>query len=222
MMLQFSAKPGPAERHLQRKMNNPLFGDSALISQRDIDAAQQKDSAAVEQFRQYFHETVQKVVKLEKSVDSELILTLKAQLEQLYAVSTGLQGKPEQIPDAIRKLIDAINSSMRSAAANDADALEKMDRDDEQTRLHFYLSDFLVVSDLLNPERAISDEEFVPTLLNEDEAGLRAALALFPPEMIAEMIEQAGLLLKKIEIDGHDLPHAWDRLAQMENWLVGK
>lgn len=221
-MLQFSAKPGPAERHLQRKMNNPLFGDAAAISQQDIDAAQQKDSVAVEQFKQYFHDTVQRVVKLEQSVDSEVILTMKVQLEQLYAVATGLQGKPEQIPEAIRKLIAAINASMRSASANDAHALEKMDKDDEQTELHFYLCDFLVVSDLLNPERAISDEEFVPTLLNEDEAGLRAALALFPPEMIAEMIEQAGLLLKKIEIEGHDLPHAWDRLAQMENWLVGK
>jgi len=219
MILNFSEQPGPRERQLQRKLNNPLFGNSATISQKDIYIAQQQDHVAMQEFMEQFRELVQRAVKLEPNVESEVILLLKAQLEQQYAVCTGLAGRPVAIQEAIRKLISAISSTLRMTSKNDPHALEKLDKDEEHTLLHFQLSDHLIVSDILNPDEVIKDEEQIPTLLNETEEALQAALALFSPERIEYLVDEGKALLKKIEAEGHSLPLAWQRLAQMESWL---
>ena len=220
-MLNFSLLPGPRERQLQRKLNNPLFTTPVVISQQDIHAAQQLDMVSMHQFMEQFRELVQRVVMLEANVDSEVVLLLKAQLEQQYAVCTGSQGKPLAIQDAIKKLVAAISATMKVSSKDDPHALEKLAKDEEHTLLHFRLCDHLIVSDILNPDEVIKDEEQIPTLLNETEDELNAALALFPPERIALLVEEGKLLLKKIETEGHSLPAAWQRLGQMENWLKG-
>lgn len=221
MTLIFSAKPGPCERHLQRKWNNPLFNSAGNISQNDVQLAQHKDNDAIQQFMEEFRELVQRAVKLDKTVESDVILLLKAQLEQQYAVCTGLTGQPAAIQDAIRKLIAAISSTLRASSKDDPHALEKLDKDEEHTKLHLQLCDFVIVSDMLNPGEIIRDDEKIPTLLNESEEALQAALALFPPERISMMVVEGKALLKIIEADGHSLPVAWQRLAQMESWLLG-
>ncbi len=222
MTLRFSEKPGPRERHLQRKLNNPLFLAAGNITQGDIQNAQHKDSEAMLQFMEQFRELVQRTVKLDKNVESEVILLLKAQLEQQYAVCTGMQGQPVAIQDAIKKLVAAIGATLWASSKDDPHALEKLSKDEEQTRLHFHLCDQLIVSDILNPDEIISDAEKIPSLLNETEEALAASLALFPPERTAEMIIEGKDLLKKIEAEGHSLPLAWQRLAQMESWLQGE
>lgn len=218
MTLNFSTKPGPRERQLQRKLNNPLFSAST-ITQQNIQTAQQQDQVAMQQFMEQFRELVQRAVKLDKNVESDVILLLKAQLEQQYAVCTGLAGQPAAIQDALKKLITAISSSLRATSKEDADALEKLSKDEEHTALHLHLCDHLIVSDILNPDEIISNDEQIPTLLNESEDGLRAALALFPPERLKLMVDEGKALLNKIEAEGHSLPLAWQRLAQMESWL---
>ncbi len=220
-MLNFSLLPGPRERQLQRKLNNPLFTKPVVIAQQDIHAAQQLDMASMHQFMEQFRELVQRVVKLEPNVDSEVVLLLKAQLEQQYAVCTGLQGKPVAMQDAIKKLVATISATLRTSSKDDTHALEKLAKDEEHTLLHFRLCDHLIVSDILNPDEVIRDEEQIPTLLNETEEELKAALALFPPERIALLVEEGKLLLQNIEAEGHSLPAAWQRLGQMENWLKG-
>lgn len=220
MTLKFSKQPGPRERQLQRKLNNPLFGISAtILTQQNILTAQQQDQFAMQIFMEQFKELVQQAVKLDKNVESDVILLLKAQLEQQYAVCTGLPGQPVAIQDAIKKLINAISSTLRATSKDDPDALEKLGNDEEHTALHLRLCDHLIVSDILNPDDIISDDEQIPALLNEPEDGLRAALALFPPERIELMVEEGQALLTKIEAEGHSLPLAWQRLAQMESWL---
>jgi hypothetical protein len=219
MMLNFSSLPGPRERQLQRRLNNPLFSAAAAITQQDINAAQQLDIATMQQFMEQFRDLVQRAVTLEKNVESEVILLLKAQLEQQYAVCTGLSGRPVAIQDAIKKLIAAISSTLRTTSKDDLHALEKLGKDEEHTLLHLQLCDHLIVSDILNPDEVISNDEQIPTLLNESEEGMQAALALFPPERIESLLDEGKALLKKIEAEGHSLPVAWQRLAQMENWL---
>jgi hypothetical protein len=219
MTLRFSKQPGPRERQLQRRLNNPLFTARISISQQDVNAAQSRDHVAMQQFMEEFRELVQRAVTLDKNVESETILLLKAQLEQQYAVCSGLSGQPVAIQDAIRKLISAISSTLRSTSQDDPHALEKLQKDEEHTQLHLHLCDQLIVSDILNPDEVIGSEELIPTLLNESSEGLQAALALFPPERIGLMIEDAKILLGKIEAEGHSLPDAWQRLGQMESWL---
>ncbi len=221
MTFNFSKDPGPRERHLQRKFNNPLFTGSAKLTQQEIESAQQQDNAAMQRFMEQFRELVQRAVKLDKSVDSEVVLLLKAQLEQHYVVCTGLPGRPIAIQDAIKKLIATISATLRIASKDDPQALEKLSKDEQHTDLHLQLCDYLIVSDILNPDDIINDDEKIPALLSEPEAALRAALALFPPERIGMMVDEGKTLLRKIEAEGYSLPLAWQRLAQMESWSQG-
>ena len=62
-MLNFSLLPGPRERQLQRKLNNPLFMTPVVISQQDIYAAQQLDIVFMHQFMEQFRELVQRAVE---------------------------------------------------------------------------------------------------------------------------------------------------------------
>ena len=219
---EFSNHPGPRERHLQRKLNNPLFSDARSIMQQDIHAVQLEDFQALHKFMLQFDALVQESVALDINVEHDVILLLKAQLEHLYAVCTGIQGQSAAIKTAIKKLITAISATLRDASKNDADALEKLNTDEEYTTLHLQLCEQLIVSDILNQDKIIREDELVPSLLNESEAGLQAALALFPPERVTVMIEAGMALLKKIETQGHNLPNAWQRIAQMKHWLQGE
>jgi hypothetical protein len=218
-MLNFSTQPGPRERHLQRKYNNPLFGAAAAVTQQDLQLAQRHDHSAMQSFMEDFRELVQRAVKLDKSVESDVVLLLKAQLEQQYAVCTGLPGQPAAIQDAIKKLIAAISATLRATSKDDPHALEKLANDEEHTGLHLHLCEYMIVSDILNPDEIISGDEQIPALLNESDDALQAALALFPPERIGQMLEQGKVLLKKLEAEGHSLPVAWQNLVQIENWL---
>lgn len=215
----FSKQPGPRERHLQRKFNNPLFAIGININKEMILSAQRDDHIALQQFMENFRELVQRAVKLDKNVESDVILLLKAQLEQLYAVCTGLPGQPAAIQEAIKKLISSIVSTLRSTSRDDPHALEKLDNDEEHTRLHLHLCEYMIVSDLLNPDEIILTEEQLPALLSEADDALQAALALFPPERIALMVAEGRVLLEKVGAEGHGMPVAWKNLAQMEAWL---
>jgi hypothetical protein len=221
----FSKLPGPRERHLQRKYNNPLFGSRVgtnEITKEQILFVQSEDNAAMQLFMEDFRELVQRAVKLDKSVESDVIMLLKAQLEQQYAVCTGLPGQPAAIQEAIKKLISAISNTLRTSSKEDPLALEKLDKDEAHTQLHLHLCEYLIVSDILNPDQIVSDDEKLPSLLNEVDDALQAALALFPPERIGQMVEDGKLLLKKLEAEGCNVPLAWQSLAQMEAWLQGE
>lgn len=214
----FSAQPGPRERHLQRKHNNPLFSERT-VTQQTILTAQQQDLDAMQQFMEQFRELVQRAVQLDKNVESDVVLLLKAQLEQHYAVCTGLAGHPVAIQDSIKKLINAISATLRVTSKDDSHALEKLANDEAHTLLHLHLCDHLIVSDILNPDEIISNAEQIPSLLNEAEDSLQAVLAIFPPERLGVIVAGAKSLLKRIEAEGHSLPVAWQRLTQMESWL---
>jgi hypothetical protein len=219
MNLNFSTQSGPRERQLQRRHNNPLFAAQQPLTQRQIEQAQQQDKQAAQDFMVQFRELVQRVVALEKNAESDAILLIKAQLEQQYALCTGMHGDSSTLQAAIRKLLGTIGTTLRNASQSDAHALEKLHNDEEHTALHLQLCKHAIVSDILNPDEVIAENELVPTLLGEPEDALQSALALFPPERIAALAEEAKALLKQVEAAGHSLPGAWQRLAQMENWL---
>jgi molybdopterin biosynthesis enzyme MoaB len=218
MTLIFSPQPGPRERQLQRKYNKPIFG-AVAITQQAVQAAQQQDQVVLQQFMEQFRELVERAVKLDKNVESDVVLLLKAQLEQQYAVCVGLPGETKAIKDAIKKLIAAISSTLRETSKNDPDALEKLANDEEHTQLHFQLCDYAIVSDILSPDDIISEAEQLPTLLGESDDALEAVLLLLPPDRIQALIEQGKALLGKVEADGHDMTAARQNLALMERWL---
>ena len=219
MPLTFSAQPGPRERQLQRKLNNPFFTATGTVTQATVEIAKQEDAIALQQFMTQFRALLDQAAMLEKNVESEVPLLLKAQLEQQYALSTGLPGQPTAIKDAIKKLIVTISTTLRNTSKNDPHALEKLSPDEEHTMLHLHLCEHPIVSDILNPDQIIPNDEQTPTLLNESGEALQAALPLFSPQRIQEMIAEGKTLLTAIEAQGRSLPVAWQRLAQMERWL---
>lgn len=219
MHLNFSTQAGPRERQLQRRHNNPLFGTRQPVTQQQIGHAQQQDRQAAQEFMLEFRELVQRALALDKSAESDAVFLIKAQLEQQFAVCTGMHGDSSALQAAIRKLVSTIGTTLRTASQNDPDALEKLQNDEQHTALHLQLCSHAIVSDILNPDAVIADNELVPTLLSESEDALQSALALFPPERIAAMAEEAKGLLQQVEAAGHSLPNAWQNLAQMENWL---
>ncbi|MEI7843790.1 MAG: hypothetical protein WCI39_12260 [Gallionellaceae bacterium] len=223
MSLNFSGQPGPRERQLQRKVDQPLFGDAGgRITQQDIHAAQQQDQVASRQFMEQFRELVERTIKLDKNVESEVVLLLKAQLEQHYAVCTGLPGETKTIKEAVKKLIAAISATLLTSSQNDPHAIEKFEGDEEHTRLHLQLCDYLIVSDILNPDDIIRDDEQLPSLLSEDSDTLQAALMIFPPERIESMIAEGNALVKKVEVAGYDTMKAQQNIALMVRWLQGE
>ena len=222
MTLTFSTQPGPRERQLQRRWNNPLFISSGPVTQQDIQTAQQQDQKAMQDFMERFREVVQRAVKLDKQVESDVLLALKAQLEQLYTVSTGLPGQQPTIPDAIKKLISTISKTLHATSKDDAHATEKLLEEEQHTTLHLRICNHVIVSDILNPDGIIGENELIPTLLSESEDALQAALMLFSPEQQEIMVAEGKALLKQVEADGHNLPVAWQRLSQMEKWKKGE
>ncbi|HEY6093979.1 MAG TPA: hypothetical protein VIU93_03405 [Gallionellaceae bacterium] len=222
MSLKFSSQPGPHERQLQRIHNNPLFGSDNQVTPIELSAAQLHDKHAVQEFMQNFREVVQRVVALEKQADSDTLLKIKAQLEQQFALATGMQGDNSTVLAAIRRLIATIAATLRNAAQSEHEAQEKLRLDEEHTALHLQLCSHPIVSDILNPGEVIEEDELVRSLLSEPEESLAAALALFPPERVAELAEQGKALLKQVEGAGHSLPEAWRALGQMEAWGKGE
>lgn len=222
MHLNFSTQAGPRERQLQRRHNNPLFVSAAPVSQQQILSAREQDQKAAQDFMLQFRELVQRVVALDQNAESDTILLIKAQLEQQYAICTGMHGDSSAVQEAAKKLIHIIGTSLRKASQTDPHALEKLLKDEEHTALHLQLCGHAIVSDILNPDEVVAENELVPNLLSESEEALQSALALFPPERIAVMVSEAKDLLGQVEAAGHSLPAAWQRLAQMEKWLHGE
>ncbi|TCV90242.1 hypothetical protein [Sulfurirhabdus autotrophica] len=221
MSLTFSKQPGPRERHLQRKYNNPLFTSGDAITQQDLQNALEQDKKALQQFTEQFRDLVQRAVKLDKNEERDVILKIKAQSEQLYGVCTGLPGDQTPFLEALKKLISAVSKTLHSVKDDEPHAIETLREDDEYTALHLQLCTYAIVSDILNPDQNIGSDELVPTLLSESENGLQAALVLFPPERLEVMIDEGKQLLKNVESKGQNLPQAWQRLTQMESWLKG-
>ena len=221
MSLEFNDQPGPRERHLRRKANNPLFPDSARnISQDDVLQARQQDEMELIAFMNNFQSLVQEAINLKPETDSEIILDLKERLDKSYAQCCSLPGDQSQIKQAVEKLIDAIMSAVRLGAQNDPSALAKLDDEVIARKNHFALHDHKLVADLMLEESPIASDELVPSLLSEEHDGLVATLNLFEEEALATIYQQAKTMLQSFQKSGNDLPKAWERLKTIETFLT--
>ena len=71
---------------------------------------------------------------------------------------------------------------------------------------------------MLNPESVIGEDELLPTLLSEDADSLAAALRLFDPEQIRDLLAHGAALLEKLNEQGQETVAAGERLQQMKDW----
>lgn len=221
--MNFSPTPGPHERHLKRRLLNPLFPKPEKeLSQDDIDNAQKKDEENLMSFMSHFQSVVQKTTELGTNSESDVVLEIKEQLDECYATSCSMPGDHNNLKIAIKKLITAIMSAIRKGAAGDANALQKLDDEEVARELHNDLHERKLIADLMLENSPILENELTPTLLNEEADDLEAALPLFSAEELGLIVKTAQTLLEKLRKEGHEIPHAWERFQQIKQALADK
>ena len=223
MTMNFSPSPGPHERHLKRRLLNPLFPKPEKeVTQKDVDDAQKMDEENLMSFMTYFQSVVQKTTELGNNSESDVVLKIKEQLDECYAISCAMPGEHKNLRLAIKKLIAAIMTAIRKGAADDATALQKLDDEDIARELHNELHERNLIADLMLENSPILENELTPTLLNEETDDLEAALQLFNAEQLALIVKDAQSLLENLRQDGHEIPHAWERFQQIKLALEAK
>jgi hypothetical protein len=221
MKLHFSPEPGPRERQLRRKYQNPLFSPTGdQITQQDVDIARMEDQTALQQFMQDFRSLIQEAVDLKPNTDSEIILDLKERLDQCYTRCCAMPGEHEDIKTAIDKLIQIIMQAIRQGAANDPVALGKLDDEDAARHMHQALQVHTLIVDLLLADSPIEEAELLPTLLSETVEAVQATLSLFDVEQLSLLYETGKTRLEELQRQGHTLPEAWNNLALFEQALL--
>ncbi len=202
MTLKFSPHPGPRERHLRRRYDNPLFpAERQDVSETQLQEAREADEKELNHFLRYFRDLVQEAIDLKPEAESETILDLKERLDKCYAHCCALPGEKSEIQAAINKLIEVIMKAVRQGAANDPIALNKLAEEDTARQMHNELHQFSLTADLMLPDSPINKEELVPSLLSEPETGLNAALQLFEQAQLAQIYEQAKELIQQLPAD---------------------
>lgn len=220
MTMNFSPAPGPNERHLKRRLLNPLFPKPEQeLTQHDVNVAQQKDEENLLKFMSYFQSVVQKTTELGSNSESDQVLLIKEQLDECYATSCAMPGNHGNLKEAIKKLITAIMAAIRKGAEDDPVALKKLDDEDAAREMHNELHERKLIADLMLKESPILENELTPTLLNEESEDLNAALQLFSAEQLDLIVKDAQALLEGLRKDGHEIPHAWERFQQIKEAL---
>lgn len=217
MTMNFSPAPGPHERHLKRRLLNPLFPKPEKeLTQDDIDNAQRKDEENLLSFMTHFQSVVLKTTELGGNSESDVVLAIKEQLDECYATSCAMPGDHSNLKIAIKKLISAIMAAIRKGAADDTTALKKLDDEEVAREMHNELHERKLIADLMLENSPILENELTATLLNEESDDLDAALQLFSAEQLDLVVKDAQALLESLREDGYEIPHAWERFQQIK------
>lgn len=215
--MKFSPAPGPFERHLRRRLLNPLFPKSVReLTQQDIDDSKKQDEDVLMKFMTHFQSVVQKTTQLGVNSESDIVIQLKEQLDECYATSCAMPGDHGNLKVAIKKLISAIMAAIRKGASDDAVALQKLDEEDIAREMHNDLHERKLIADLMLENSPILETELTPTLLNEEADDLDSALQLFSAEQLNLIVIDAQKLLEGLREEGHEIPHAWERFQQIK------
>lgn len=215
MPVPFSELPGRHERHYRRRLDNPLFAQPVALDDDDLLEAQRLDHEELLAFIGELRSVVQRAVDLKPSEESEVVLKLKEDLEQLYEASAGLADDQSQNQQAIRQLLAVVMRTISANAAGDSLAEQELDMEARARSLHFDMLGTPLVADLLHPQSLIAADQLAATLLSEPEEAVRTAVQLFDQAQISELADEARTLLESVD-PGKERTEAWQRLAILE------
>jgi hypothetical protein len=220
MNVPFSEKPGRHERHLRRRLGNPLFPQPAdPADELALLEAQRLDHEELVAFVAELRDAVQAAVQLRPQEDSDVILALKERLDKLYERACGLAEDQSANKAALRRLVDVILRTVRTSAGPDPLAQAELDQEDEARAAHHALLEQAIVADLLDPASPIAPDELAAALLVETAEGLDAALQLFDATQLELLCAEARRLLDERDPDRRLAP-ASARLDEMESRLA--
>ncbi len=218
MPLIFSSLPGLYEGHLQRLYRTPLFSGS--ISQEQVQKAKKQDDKIRQDYIKTLQTLLEKATQLQGNEKSEVVLALKEDLEKSYAECVCLAGKNTPYKDALKKLIEIVNHSIRQAAHDDNTALHTLEHEELARQQHFYLLENRFIADLLHPQSPIAENQLLPCLLNESCASMKDILPLFTLEQLIELQTQTQILLQDKENAAIDLSNARYILTSMQQQIA--
>lgn len=220
MIFSKSEFPGSAERHLLRRCDNPLFeADKTSLEDEQLVIVQQADHDEILAFQQGFKEALDVISTLNMNEESEVILKLKEQLEQLYEQSCRLGDEQAENQQAIIKLLAVIMNAIRQGAGNDAQALQELDQEELARKHHFQLLQSPLVADLLDPNSVIAPPHLVPTLLSSDKDELTLVLQIFDEAQLLWLIKEADDLIERLAKQGVAIQTAVENFAFIQGYL---
>ncbi|WP_457673429.1 hypothetical protein [Thiolapillus sp.] len=211
----FSERPGRHERHFRRKLDNDLFPRPIREwSEDDLLEVQRLDHEELIAFLQSLRGVVQKAVNLKPNEETQVILDLKAELEQHYEQACSLADRQEGNKQAIRQLVEVIMNVIRRNAAGDALAEQELAEEELARRTHFELLEHALVADLLHPDSLIQADELAAVLLTDEESQVLAAWELFDEAQRELLLEDMQAILAA---GGDDAVSAGGRLTLLQN-----
>ena len=209
---------GMNERHLQRKDGNPLFRLPVTdYSAEEFIQARQRDNEQLHIFHDEMRSVIQQAIELDTNVESEVVLELRAKLDQLYARCSGFGNSCGEHKQNIRKLIDLVMKAVWQAAGDDPQARMELEQEEMARQQHFRLLEYPLVADMLLPDSPIESDELIPTLLLAASDELEAVIWMFEPEQLQQICNGAEALLTQRREEGFALETAWDRLKMMQD-----
>ncbi len=219
MIFKPSDNPGSFERHLLRKVDNPLFTDSPELNDDTLEEVQRQDHDIIVQFMQTFQKTLEKTVALKGNEESDVVLGLKDQLDKLYEQASAVGDDQAKVRKGIIKLLEVIMLSVRKGASDDDHAHQELDQEGEARKAHFALLDSPLVADFLNPASPIAENELVPTLLSAEKDELALVVQIFDEEQIESVITQSADLISKLDVQGVDTVKASENGVFIQGYL---
>ncbi len=219
MFFKPSDHPGSYERHLYRKVDNPLFANQIELNDDTLEEAQRQDHEVIVQFMQVFQETLEKTVALKGTEESDVVLELKDRLDKLYEQASAIGDDQTKIREAIVKLLQLIMTSVRKGAGDDAHAHQELDQEEEARKAHFALLESSIVADLLNPESPIAEDELVPVLLSAKKDDLALVVQIFDEEQIQMVIKESAKLVGALDKQGIDTKQASENAVFIQGYL---
>ena len=218
MKVSFSNLPGRHERHFLRKLDNPLF-DAPIIdfSDEELLEVQRLDNDELLGYLTDLRTLVQRAIALNPNEESQVILDLKADLDESYEKACTLTDDQRSNKEAISQLLEVIMKTVRSSAGNDTLAQQQLEDEVLARATHYRLLEHPIVADILDPDTRIQPQELVAALLSESGKGLAAALEIFDAEQLQQTIADARQLLGSMDPAPDD---AQARFRQIEDCLA--
>lgn len=160
--------------------------------------AAHEDDQEVDLFRQEFVSFVQKMTQLPSNVQSDVILNLKEQADQLYEKAKGLRKAEEDELQAelngLIKLIAVLMKKVWEGASGDPSALSKLEEEEAARAMHFELLELPLVCDLLRTDSVIAEGELTPSLLCCNSEEMVKTLRIFDAQQLQNILQEAHTL----------------------------
>ncbi|APA89493.1 tryptophan leader peptide (plasmid) [Paraburkholderia sprentiae WSM5005] len=221
----WSAHPGAAERHLQRRHNNPLFAlHRQMVTAHEVYEARLADAQAIQDIRSELNElsrSFSETTELPLNWQS-FLETYRDHVDRLDERRLVVGGQNASLADAIAALRADILATWRASIHKNRHGLATLEQEEAkraERRTMLYGCDW--TAQLLSHGSLIPPEEVVAALLSEPASevekavtGLRGEPRLH--ETLAQCRAAAHRLVTELRAAGHPLPDIDDKLRILD------